>query len=301
MRDSLKQAVKSAICFECKLPHKVSGTARSCLSTQDDFCFSNTNPRDIAKIIYNGIVEFAINEYEINYDKLALEQSKAIIRRIRYNSAADKETKLKYGFYGEVLLDLILRCLMKTKVLLARGYFYSVLENGEPKGFDAFHLVEKDDRLDLWLGEAKFYLAYKKPITDVLEKLSISLSDRYVSNNLIELIDWQDRFTTSSDRLKIILDHWEDNPNINLASEMTAHQIRLTYPIFIAYEKTDLDNYHKSVGKCIDHIASEFTRLNLKIPASFDYRLFFMFLPLSEVKMIKESVITWIDSQEPLI
>ena len=35
--------------------------------------------------------------------------------------------------------------------------------------------------------------------------------------------------------------------------------------------------------------------------ASFDYRLFFIFLPLSEVKQIKENVIKWIDSREPLI
>ncbi|MPM11926.1 hypothetical protein SDC9_58277 [bioreactor metagenome] len=301
MRDALKHAVKDAICIECKLPHNDSGVGKSCLSTQEDVCFNNAHPQDIARVIYNGIVEFAVNEYEIDYDNLELEQRKAIIRRIRYNPVASTGTKIKYGFYGEVLLDLILRCFMKTNVLLARGYFYSVLENSEVKGFDAFHLIENDDRLDLWLGEAKFYIAYKKPITDVLEKLKISLSDEYVSKNLLALIDWQDRFTTTSERLKTILDQWEKSPNINLAQEMTAHQIRLTYPVFIAYEKTNLDDYHHSIGKCIDHIASEFVRLNINISASFNYRLFFMFLPLSEVKRIKESVITWIDSQEPLI
>lgn len=301
MRDALKQAVKNAIFIECKLPHTESGIDKSCLTTQNDICFSNIDPKDIAKIIYNGIVEFAINEYEINYNDLEKEQLKVIKRRIRYNPDDTTDTKLKYGFYGEVLLDLILRCFLKTDVLLARGYLYSPIENSEVKGFDAFHIIENDNKLDLWLGEAKFYIKFKKPITDVLEKLKISLSDGYVNKNLLAIIDLQDRFTAPSSRLKTILDKWEEDPNINLAQELKENQIGITYPIFIAYEKTDLDSYHESIKKCIDHIAVEFSRLNISIPASFKYRLFFIFLPLAEVKKIKESVIEWIDSQEPLI
>ena len=71
--------------------------------------------------------------------------------------------------------------------------------------------------------------------------------------------------------------------------------------LFIAYEKANRDAYHQSIKKCIDHIAAEYARIGISIPATFDYRLFFIFLPLSEVKQIKESVIQWIDSQEPLI
>lgn len=301
MRDALKNAVKHAICIECKLPHADSGVDKSCLSTASDICFNNQSSDDIAKIIYNGIVEFAVNEYEIDYNNLEREQRKAILRSIRYNPSATETQKLKYGFYGEVLLDLILRCFLHTDVLLARGYFYSILEGGEPKGFDAFHLIENNDRLDLWLGEAKFYVQYKKPITDVLEKLELSLSDEYVGRNIIALIDKENHFTTTSPRLQAVLDAWEENPNINLGEEMNRHQIRLTYPIFVAYQKTSSDIYHDSISKCIEHIAAEFSRININIPASFDYRLFFMFLPLSEVKKIKESVIEWIDSQKPLI
>lgn len=301
MRDALKGAVKQAICIECKLPHSKSGVDKSCLSTTSDICFNNQNSNDLAKIIYNGIVEFAVNEYEIDYDNLEREQRKAILRCIRYNPIATATQKLKYGFYGEVLLDLILRCFLNTDVLLARGYFYSILEGGEPKGFDAFHLIESKNKLDLWLGEAKFYVQYKKPITDVLEKLELSLSDEYMGKNLLALIDKQEHFTKTSLRLQAVLDAWEENPNINLGEEITNHQIRLTYPIFIAYQKNAFDAYHDSVLKCIEHISSEFSRLNINVSASFDYRLFFMFLPLSEVKKIKESVIKWIDSQEPLI
>lgn len=301
MRDALKNAIQDAIVLECILPHKESGLDKSCLSSQDDVCLSNSNPQDISKIIYNGIVEFAINEYEIDYTALEREQRKAILSRIRYNPEASDDTKLKYGFYGEVLLDLILRVFLKTSVLAARGYFYSPIENSEAKGFDAFHLMERDGNIDLWFGEAKFYLQYKKAITPVLEKLGTSLSDEYMNKNLLAIINERTHISTNNKNIESLLDSWEENPDINLSEEIKNREIRLIYPIFIAYQKSSTDQYHQSIKKCIDHIASEYTRLNIAIPASFDYRLFFIFLPLSEVKQIKENVIKWIDSREPLI
>lgn len=95
MREALKNAVQSAILFECQLPHQESGLGKSCLSSQNDICFNNTDPQEIAKVIYNGIVEFALNEYEINYDDLEREQRRAILSRIRYNPTADNSAKLK--------------------------------------------------------------------------------------------------------------------------------------------------------------------------------------------------------------
>lgn len=301
MREALKNAINNAILFECKLPHQASGLDKSCLSSLNDICLNNSSPQEIARVIYNGIVEFAVNEYEIDYTALEREQRKAIISRIRYDASAPNATKLRYGFYGEVLLDLILRVFLQTSVLAARGYFYSPIENSEAKGFDAFHIMERDGNVELWFGEAKFYLSYKSAITPVLEKLSTSLSDEYLNRNLIAIILQKEHISTRNPSLEKLLDDWEENPGINLTREMQARGMKLIYPIFIAYQKNKTDEYLCSIKKCIDHIASEYTRLNIAIPASFDYRLFFIFLPVSEVKEIKESVIQWIDSQEPLI
>lgn len=301
MREALKNAVYNAILLECKLPNEESGLDKSCLSSQNDICFSNSDPQEISKIIYNGIVEFAINEYEIDYAALEREQRKAILNRIRYDSAAPDATKLKYGFYGEVLLDLILRVFLRTSVLAARGYFYSPIENSEAKGFDAFHLMERDGNVDLWFGEAKFYVHYKSAITPVLEKLCTSLSDGYLNRNLLAIINERIHISTRNEEVENLLNSWEENPGINLAEEIKNRGIRLIYPIFIAYQQNSTDQYYQSIKKCIDHIASEYTRLNIVIPASFDYRMFFIFLPLSEVKHIKENVIKWIDLRKPLI
>ena len=301
MRDSLKAAVKNAIIFEGRLPDKANGLERSCLSSHNDTCFSSNDDSALASTIYNGIVEYAINEYHIKYEEINLEQRRAIARYIRYNPSATQDDKLKYGFYGEALFDLILRYFMGTKVLIARGYFYSVLENAEPKGFDAFHIVEQNGKLDLWFGEAKFQQDYRQAIRQVLEKIQKSLSDEYVSQNLIALIDLQDRFTTHSSQIEDVLSDWEANPDINLADEMNNRKMRLTYPVFIAYEKTDIACYHNNIKTCIDYIQNLASHLKISIPATFDYRIFFIFLPVDEVRKIKESVIHWIETQEPLI
>lgn len=237
MRDALKNAIHNAILFECKLPHQESGLDKSCLSSQNDICFSNSNPQEISKIIYNGIVEFAINEYEIDYTALEREQRKAILSRIRYNPEASEDTKLKYGFYGEVLLDLILRVFLNTSVLAARGYFYSPIENSEAKGFDAFHLMEREGNIDLWFGEAKFYVQYKSAITPVMEKLSTSLSDGYLNRNLLAIIDERLHISTHNEQLENLLNSWEENPDINLSQEIKNRGIRLIYPIFITKDK----------------------------------------------------------------
>ena len=208
MRESLRETVNHALCIEMKLPNIEKNLDKTSITTAQDICMKNDEKSELAKIIYNGIVEYAVNEYELNYDDLEKEQAKVLARRIRYNSNATDFTKLKYGFYGEVLLDLILRCFLKTDVLLARGYLYSPIEKSEVKGIDAFHIMEWDDNVELWLGEAKFYVNYKKPVDDVLGKISYSLSDEYVHDNFLALIDWQDRFSHSNSRLSGILDRW---------------------------------------------------------------------------------------------
>ncbi len=301
MRDTLKQAVRQAICFEYEIPDSSHSLLKSNISNENDMCFSNAKWIDISNIIYNGIVEFAVNEFEINYDNLELEQRKVVARKMRYDTSASEDAKIKYGFYGEVLLDLILRCFFNTEVLLARGYLYSPIENSEVKGFDAFHLMQIDDKLSLWLGEAKFYINYKTPITDVLKKLKTTLSDEYINKNLLALIDWQSRFTTTDSKLKHVLDKWESNPDINLACELKNNQITITYPVFIAYQKEKKDGLNDSIQKCIQHVNDTYSQLSLNTPSSFNYTLFFVFLPLEEVKKIKLEVIDCIENKKPLI
>lgn len=301
MREKLEEAIKEAIVFECQLPHEESSTKKSCLTARNDDCYNNSDKNKIAKIIYNGIVEYATNEYKIDYENLLKEQRKAILTRIRYNKTATESTKLKYGFYGEVLFDLILRIFYKTFVLVSRGYFYSPLDEKEVPGFDCFHLIKAEQNIELWFGEAKFHKDYKKAIGQVIEKLRISLSDDYLDKNLKAIIVQNENWTTDDSKLRAILDAWKENPDIKLSEEVKKFNFSLVYPVFIAYEKKDKDDYYESIKNCISYIEEECKKNGIEMPATFKYRIFFIFLPLSKVKSIKESVIKWIEMNEPLI
>lgn len=301
MREMLKLAIEHALCIEMRLPDADKDINRTSITTAKDICFKNEDEGELAKIIYNGIVEYAVNEYELDYDDLEREQARVLARRIRYNPNATDATKLRYGFYGEVLLDLILRCFLKTDVLLARGYLYSPIEKSEVKGFDAFHLMERGENVELWLGEAKFYVNYKKPVDDVLRKISYSLSDNYVHDNFLALIDWQHRFSCSNSRLSRILDRWEANPSINIASEIANENMIITYPIMVAYQPKSNGSYEDRIKECLEYIEAQINNLSISITASFRYKIFFIFLPVDDVRRVKESVYRWIDSKEPLI
>lgn len=302
MRESLKNLVNNSVCLEYTLPNSEKNIDKSALSTREDFCFKNENFEDVAKIIYNGIVEYALNEFKIDYDNLSLEQRKVISTKMRYDKNASDDEKQKYGFYGEVLIDLILRCCLKTKVLLARGYLYSPIENSETKGFDAFHLMKNSEGEDeLWLGEAKFYIKYKKPITDVLEKLAISFSNKYLQKNLLAIVDESVHITTSTAIVDEMVEAWNDDPDVDLSALAKSRKLKLVYPILITYESSKNETYEQNIQKCIDHINIEYQRLRSKLVCEVEYSLFFIFLPVEEVSIIKRKVFEWIDNREPLI
>lgn len=63
MREALKNAVQSAILFECQLPHQESGLGKSCLSSQNDICFNNTDPQEIAKVKYLIVRDFPVQDF----------------------------------------------------------------------------------------------------------------------------------------------------------------------------------------------------------------------------------------------
>lgn len=301
MRKEMYDLVKNAIVFRYHLPNTQKGIVRSAFSTQKDVCFCNNDPQNISKVIYNGIIEYAKNEYKIDYSRLEKEQLKALKLSLRYNDDADDSTKQKYGFYGEILLYSILKVHMGADVLISKGYFYSPLERAEAKGYDVFHLIERNDNVELWFGESKFYENYKPAITKIIDNLSNALSDKYLERNIFAIIDEKDNCTTFPSKLKQIVNSWEDNPDIKLVDEINKHKIKLTYPIFVAYQKGTNKSYDETIKDCIDHILYEFNSKNIQLLASFDFSLFFIFLPLEKVKNIKGDVIKWITERQPLI
>ena len=63
--------------------------------------------------------------------------------------------------------------------------YYKTAVNDTVKGFDAVHIVENDNELELWLGEVKFYMDLKSAFNSVVEEIKNHLDGDYLRNEFI--------------------------------------------------------------------------------------------------------------------
>lgn len=161
MRQSLENLMRNAIIMQYQLPIDVNGKhiPRAHISTRHDDCFRQIGTNyDIANLIYNGIVEYAYNDNEINLTHLDNLQIRALQSKLKFNPTALLPSQLAYGFQGEVLLHLILQYYYHADKAIARGYMFSALENAETKGYDSYLMLENAGTIFMLFGEAKFYI-----------------------------------------------------------------------------------------------------------------------------------------------
>lgn len=304
MRASIQNLIKKSIFIECTLPNTEHSICKTKYTTTEDFCLTKSSDDSIAQIIYNNIVEYAIGEFDIDYNNLDEELCRAIAENLKFDDEANYTSKLRYGFYGEVLLYSLLINLFSTDVLISKGYFYSPLEKGEPKGFDAYHLIQHDDKVELWFGEAKFRKDYRKPIDEVLSGFSKTTSEGYFSDNVLAIVKEKHNISNGKyiiDKLTPITKTWKKSISINIAEELEKNSAELVYPIMITYQQPKHCDYYDGVKKCINYIEEQFNSGRYIINTTFPIKVFFMFFPVDDVKKIKEQVIEWISNKEPLI
>jgi len=298
MRQTLLDLIEKTIIYKYDLPYLVENIPRTIFSTTDDKCYSATDKNALVEIIYNSIIDYSFNEFEITEREFADLHTIAFQERIRFDENDSDETRLKYGFFGEVLLYSILKVIFGTDTIISKGYFYNPLENAESKGYDSYHLIEKDSTVQLWFGETKFHKNYTQAVNDVLSKIKNSLSDAYLSKNLLALRKNKENLNTQNSTIKTILSCWNENPNIIIIDELKKYSIELVYPVFILFEqnKGGYDESIKAIPKYIEekHTVESY---NLSIP----YSVFFIFLPIENVKDVKTEVLRWIESKKPLL
>lgn len=301
MRQNLEKLMQSAIVLQYELPVNVTGLQipRAHISTTNDYCLKQIGSNnDIAQLIYNGIVEYAYNDNEINLTQLNNLQIRALQSKIKYNPAAPLANQLAYGFHGEVLLHLILDYYYHADKAIARGYMFSALENAETKGYDSYLMVEKANMIYMLFGEAKFYLpGYKKSLKAIFENIDKALSDDYLNRNFIAMDNQYEHLTPNS-RIPVIINAWRDNPLINMAVEAHQHNMHLVYPMLVIFDDK-AKSYDELILKVITHIRTKYGVVSptLTIP----YTLFFIFLPVNNSRNIKTQVLQWINQKQPLM
>lgn len=298
MRQSLKNLLSNAVALSYTLP-KVGIIPKVKISSEPDDCLTvKTTDQDIAKIVYNGIVEYSFDNLDSYWGRLDDAQIIALRTKLHFDPAASQDARIKYGFYGEVLLYLFLQHFHNADTVISRGWFYLPTENSETKGYDTYQMVEcSDGTIELWFGELKFYQDYKGAIKKILDKISVSLSDEYLERNVVTISQSVINVNPRS-HIDSIINDWLNNPKIVIANEVAKHNMTLVYPMLVVFDDNDC-SYDEIIKEVVDYVNTNYpsVKYSMKIPV----KLFFMFLPVGSAKVVKTQVLSWIDTNAALI
>ncbi|MDN5060911.1 SAVED domain-containing protein [Aliarcobacter butzleri] len=299
MRQSLIDLIDKTIIYQYSLDCAIRKIDKTILTTIKDDCYKSIDDNSLIDIIYNSIIEYSFDEFDLANKKYDNLMSIALVSKLKYNEFASEKSKISYGFFGEVLLYSILMTKYKTNTLISRGYFYNPLEKSETKGYDSYHLIENSDNVELWFGEVKFRASFKDGVKSAIDGLQKAISDEYLKTNILAMVNHKDNNKLKDSKIKEIIDKWMADPLIvSIIDEVINYNMKLIYPILIVYDDKEL-NYDTKITNAIQHINTTFSPMTYKM--SVDFEIFFMFLPLHETTNLKKEVIKCITSKKPLL
>lgn len=301
MRQSLHSLFNRAIALKYRLPAATAvGTLpKAVISTKSDDCWQQLlSNQDISSLIYNGVVEYAYNDTEVDLANLDNLQLRAFQNKIKYNPSAPLANKIGYGFHAEVLLHLILDYQYNARKCIARGYMYNPLEKSEIKGYDSYLMVEDSvGHISLFFGEAKAYInGFKKSVDEIFKEISKALSDEYLHANFLAM---ENQYYNIDPNCKIpqIIDEWRKNPKINIAVEAAKYNMELVYPMLIMYDNKGV-TYEDRILKVVNYINNTYPTVSSSL--TLPHSLFFIFLTVDDCREIKKKVVEWISLQQPV-
>lgn len=276
------------------LPDGGRGIDKTDVSTHPDHCLKCIDQNLLAELIGNSLVDYCFDEEEQKNKDVKTLLSIALNVRVKIRFEAEKEsTLLQQGFFGESLLYSLLLAYFGANTLICRGRLFNPSSRGETPGYDAFHIIESDDKIDLWFGEAKFYADHKKAIENVVKGMEHSLSPEYLHTNLMAVLN-HDKYI-HSDRMTKILNDWKEcGFVITLEDLIKKEHINLVYPALIIYNDNKLD-YDEIIKKSVQKINEEVSNRDIKVPVFCS--VFFILLPISDARKIKLDALEWINKR----
>lgn len=224
--------------------------------------------------LFNYLPEFALSHTELSeFDSLN------IIPKIRQaaGNVYQSEKFRNRGEFGELLLHAIIRETHHTIPAISKIY-YKDGPNETVKGFDAVHVVDNEDKLELWLGEVKFYQSIYSAIPDVIEELKAHVKIRYVKNEFITITNKIDRDWVHAEKLKNLLD---PNTSLDDVFENTC------VPVLLTYDSKILGKHSRKTDEYITEIQEEILKFHKKFCddlGKFPLTIHLFLLPLNTKK-----------------
>lgn len=235
----------------------------------------NWRSDQLAEHLVEWLPEFALNEHEYS----AVGGSSA--RRALRQAAETIYTSMKYekrGEVGEILLHAIIRQEYGSEPLVSK-IFFKDSPNDTVKGFDAVHIVETSEELQLWLGEVKLYTSIASAIRDVIAELKVHTQVPYLRTEFAAICRKIDSGHKHARVLKALLD-----PN----SSMDEIFGRICIPVLLIYDSPVVAAYSKTTPDYEKELILEFNAHFEKFTASGlpSVDIILMLLPMNNKKAL---------------
>jgi hypothetical protein len=177
----------------------------------------------LADHVMEWLPEFALNWSELR--ALGHANAVALLRRAA-NAVYQTEKFHRRGEFGELLLHIAIRQVFGSVPAISKIYYKSAV-NDTVKGFDAVHVVGPADRMELWLGEAKFYTDIDMAVRDVVAELGAHTATDYLRNEFALIMNKIDDNSPHAQSLRRLL-----SPNTSLDSVFATACV----PVLLTYD-----------------------------------------------------------------
>jgi HamA len=231
-------------------------------------------------------------EFALNYSELQSVQPGNMAQLMR--QAAQKvyrsEKFKNRGEFGELFLHIALRQLFGSLPAISKIYYKSSL-NDPVKGFDAVHVVGPPEKMELWLGEAKFYESFKAAVRDVVKELNEHTKTNFLRSEFILIRGKIDPASPHAQKLNELL---SANKSLDEIFDRACIPVLLTYDSDCLKEHTVCDaGYQRAFAEEISSHHGFFKTQNL--PKSVTIHL--ILLPLNTkrelIKLLDGKLKTW--------
>lgn len=223
------------------------------------------------------IIEW-LPDFALPYSELEDLNSGSAIRLMK-QAAKTVYTTDKYskrGEFGEILLHALLREVFDSEPAISK-IFYKTANNETVKGFDAVHVVENGEDLELWLGEVKFYKDAQAAIRDISAEIREHTKNDYLRDEFLLISNKLDPNWPHSKKLKDL---------ISKRTSLDKIFKRICIPAMLTYESPCVG---KNSEDC-EEFATELTEEMQKIYEKFsggqlpDIRVHLFLVPLHQKK-----------------
>jgi hypothetical protein len=203
----------------------------------------------LSRYLMEWLPEFCLSysEHESIKGTNAVSQLRAAAQTVYDTDKYDRR-----GEFGELLLHALLRETRQTELAISK-IFFKDSANNTVKGFDAIHVIDTPQGLELWLGEVKFYKDIAKAIADVVTELEAHFQDDYLKKEFLLITRKLDPAWTGTPKLKSLL-----HRNVSLDKVVS----EIVVPVLLTYESNTTKAYTATCAEYVQKIEVELARVH---------------------------------------